>query len=40
MVVGHRRKLDRVGHELPNIVPNDEDIKRLEKIKCLGIKEE
>ena len=36
MVVGHRRKLNRVGNELPNLL-NNEVIKRVEKIKYLGI---
>ena len=37
MVVGHRRKLNRVDNELSNLVLNNEAIKRLEKIKYLGI---
>ena len=37
MVVGHRRKLNRVGNEIPNLVLNNEVIKRVEKIKYLGI---
>ena len=37
MVVGHRRKLNRIGNELSNLVLNTEVIKRLEKIKYLGI---
>ena len=37
MVVGHRRKLNRVGNELPNLVLNNAVIKRVEKIKYLGI---
>ena len=37
MVAGHRRKLNRVGNELPNLVLNNEVIKRVEKIKYLGI---
>ena len=32
MVVGHRRKLNRVGNELTNLVLNNEGIKRVEKI--------
>ena len=36
MVLGHRRKLSRVGNELSNLVLNDEVIKRVEKIKYLG----
>ena len=37
MVVGHRRKLNRVGNELPSLVLNNEIIKKVEKIKYLGI---
>ena len=37
MVVSHRRKLNGVGDELPNFVFNNEVIKRVEKIKLLGI---
>ena len=37
IVVGHRRMLNRVGNELPNVVLNNEVIKRFEKLKCLGI---
>ena len=37
MVVGYRRKLNRVGHELTNLVQNNEVIKRLEKINYLLI---
>ena len=37
MVVGHRRKLSRLGDELPKFVLNNEVIKRVEKIKYLGI---
>ena len=37
MVVGQRRKLNRVGNELSNLVLNNEVIKRAEKIKYLGI---
>ena len=36
MVVGHR-KFNRVGDELPNLVLNNEVIKRVEKIKYLGV---
>ena len=35
VVVGHRRKLNRVGNELPNHVLNNEVIRRVEKIKYL-----
>ena len=34
MVVGNRRKLNRVGNEVSNLVLNNEVIKRVEKIKC------
>ena len=34
---GHRRKLNREGDELLNLVLNNEVIKRVEKIRCLGI---
>jgi len=37
MVIGHRRKLNRVGDELPNFVLNSEVVKRVEKIKYLWI---
>ena len=37
MVLGHRRKLNRVGNEMPNLVLNNEVIKRVDKIKHLGI---
>ena len=37
IVVGHRRKLYRVGDELPNFVLNNEVMKRVEKIKYLGM---
>ena len=37
MVVGYRRKLNRVGNELSNLVFNNAVIKRVEKIKYLGI---
>ena len=37
MVVGHRRKLNKVGNEVSNIVLNNEVIKRVAKIKYLGI---
>ena len=37
MVIGHRRKLNRVGNELSNLVLIDAVIKRVEKIKYLGI---
>ena len=35
IVVGHRRKLNWVGDELPNLVLNNEVIKKVEKIKYL-----
>ena len=37
MVVGFRRKLNRVGNELSNLVLNNAVIKRVEKKKYLGI---
>ena len=37
MVVGHKRKLNRVGDALPNFVLNSEVIQRVEKMKYLGI---
>ena len=37
MVVDHRRKVNRVGNELSNLVLNNEVIKRVGKIKYLGI---
>ena len=37
IVVGHRRNLNTVGDELPNFVLNNVAIKRVEKIKYLGI---
>ena len=33
----HIRKLNRVGNEVPNLFLNNEVIKRVEKIKYLGI---
>ena len=37
MIVGHRRKLNRLSNELSNLVVNNEVIKWVEKIKYLGI---
>ena len=37
MVVGHGRKLNRVSNELPNLVLNNKVIKRVDKMKYLGI---
>ena len=37
IVVGHRRKLNWVGDELPNLVLNNGVIKKVEKIKYLVI---
>ena len=37
MFVGHRRKLNRVGDELPNFVLNNEVIKWVEMVKYLVI---
>ena len=36
MVVGHKRKLNRVSNELSNLVLNNELIKRVEKINIWG----
>ncbi len=38
MIVGHRRQLNRVGDDFPNLVLNHEVIKRVDKTKYLGIK--
>ena len=35
MVVGHRSKLNKIGDELPNLVLNNEAIKRVKKIRYL-----
>ena len=37
MIIGHRRKLNRVGNELSNLVLINAVIKRVQKIKHLGI---
>ena len=37
MVIGHRRQLYRVGNDLPDLVLNNEVIKRAGKAKYLGI---
>ena len=37
IVVGHRRKLSRVGNKLPILVLDDEAVERVEKIKYLGL---
>ena len=37
MVAGYRRKLNRVGNELSNLILNNEAIIRVEKIKYLGL---
>ena len=37
MVIGHRRQLNEIGNDLPDLVLNDEIIKRVDKTKHLGI---
>ena len=37
MVIGHRRQLNKVGNDLPDLVLNNEVIKRVDKTKYLGI---
>ena len=37
MVIGHRRQLNQIGHDLPDLVLNHEIIKRVDKAKYLGI---
>jgi len=37
MVIGHRRQLNRVDDDLPDLVLNNEIIKRVDKAKYLGI---
>ena len=37
MVIGHRRQLNRVDDDLPDLVLNNEVIKRVDKTKYLGI---
>ena len=37
MVIGHRRQLYKVGNDLPDLVLNNEVIKRVDKTKDLGI---
>ena len=37
MVIGHRRLLNRVDDDLPDLVLNNEVIKRVDKTKYLGI---
>ena len=36
-VLGHRRKLNRASNALPSLVLNNEAVKRVKKIKYLGI---
>ena len=33
MVIGHRRQLNKVGNDLPDLVLNNEVIKRVDKTK-------
>ena len=37
IVIGHRRKLNRVGDDIPDLVLNNEAIKNVEKTKYLGL---
>ena len=37
MVIGHRRQLNKIGNDLPDLVLNNEVIKRLDKTRYLGI---
>ena len=37
MVIGHRRQLNKIGNDLPDLVLNSEVIKRVDKTKHLGI---
>ena len=37
MVIGHRRQLNKIGNDLPDLVLNNEVIKRVDKTKYLGI---
>ena len=37
VVIGHRRQLNKIGNDLPNLVLNNAVIKRVDKTKYLGI---
>ena len=37
MVIGFRRKLNKIGNDWPDLVLNNEGIKRVDKTKYLGI---
>ena len=37
MVIGHRQQLNRIDDDLPDLVLNNEVIKRVDKTKYLGI---
>ena len=37
MVIGHWQQLNKIGNHLPDLVLNNEVIKRVEKTKYLGI---
>ena len=37
MVIGHRRQLNKIGNDLPDLVLDNEVIKRVDKTKYLGI---
>ena len=37
MVIGHWRQLNKIGNDLPDLVLNNEVIKRVDKTKYLGI---
>ena len=37
MVIGHRRQLNKIGNDLPDLVLNNEIIQRIDKTKYLGI---
>ena len=37
MVKGHRRQLNKIGNDLPDLILNNEVIERVDKTKYLGI---
>ena len=37
MVIGHRRQLNKISNDFPDLVLNNEVIKRVDKTKYLGI---